>query len=663
MLKSLAYRSDESSLAGQRSECNGSVTAHVFIKVDYHYCHFEELYHSKFMTTRRILAGWVNFSDDPLPTDALDAMLAAEGLHRHDVQIESSSAALVAAGGYNASVSRDAESGCIALALGRPRWTNPDIAELAALRGHAAAAIALYRKRGADLLQGVKGTFVLILIDSTNGRAILSVDRTGAERLCFAQAGPLLVFSTSARSVAKHPRVKAPINRQALFEYLYCHMVPSPDTAFAGVDKLLPAECLRFDGSRASRGFYWQLAYDDSGAADEAGRKHRFIELVEQAVARQNDVRPTGAFLSGGTDSSTVSGMLGRVTGKAAETFSIGFDAQGFDELDYARITSKHFGTHAHEYYVTPDDVAEAIPLIASAYDEPFGNASAAPTYFCAKLAKSSGIDVVLAGDGGDEFFGGNARYAKQGIFERYQSLPSALRSMVEPMILNFPLGSSLWPVRKAQSYVRQARIPLPDRLETYNFLHRDPLNEIFDPAFLATIDTDRPLALMREAYFRCASSDPVERMMHLDHKFTLADNDLRKVSRMCEAAGIDVRFPFLDDDLVEFSGTLRVNQKVSAGKLRVLFKDALRGFLPDETIKKSKHGFGLPFGVWLNSHGPLQTLSKDALSSLAQRGIVRADYLTKLRAEHAAGHSSYYGVMIWILLQLELWLNANSQA
>ena len=612
------------------------------------------------MKTRRIFCGWLNFGGDAVPDDALESMLAAEGLNRHDVAVEACVAGLVATGSSQATISRDAETGCIAAVLGRPRWTDVTAGEQAATWGHAAAALALHRKRGADLLQDMKGNFALVLIDTRNRRLVLAVDRCGAERLCFAQRGSLLVFSTSARAVARHPSVKAPINRQALFDYLYCHMVPSPDTAFDHVEKLLPAECVQIDGSAINRRFYWHLAYDASGAADEAGRKRQFVELVQQAVARQNDVRPTGAFLSGGTDSSTVSGMLGRVTGKPAETFSIGFDAQGFDELDYARITSRHFSTRAHEYYVTPDDVAEAIPLIAGAYDEPFGNASAAPTYFCAKLARESGMEIVLAGDGGDEFFGGNARYAKQGVFEHYHGLPSALRRVVEPLILNFPLGASLWPVRKAQSYVRQARIPLPDRLETYNFLHRDSLQEIFDPAFLDAVDTDRPLALMREAYSRCASPNPVERMMHLDHKFTLADNDLRKVSRMCEAAGIEVRFPFLDDDLVAFSGTLRTDQKVDGGKLRVLFKDALRGFLPDETIAKSKHGFGLPFGVWLNSHPALQSLAQDALASLAQRCIVRPAYLEHLRKEHASGHASYYGVMIWVLVQLELWLQHN---
>ena len=591
----------------------------------------------------------------------MDAMLAAEGLTRADARMESSDAAVIAGGLSGSSIARDTETGLIAAVLGRPRWSDDNAARLANSHGNAAAALMRYRERGADLPKEISGNFALVVIDGRKQHALLAIDRCGAERMCFAQAGTLLVFSTSARAVARHPAVRARVSQQALFDYLYCHMVPSPGTAFEHVHKLLPAESLVLQGARPDRRFYWQLAYDATGAGNEAGRKRQFIELVEQAVARQNDTRPTGAFLSGGTDSSTVSGMLGRVSGKPAETFSIGFDAQGFDELDYARITARHFGTHPHEYYVTPDDVAEAIPLIANAYDEPFGNASAAPTYFCAKLARESGMEVVLAGDGGDEFFGGNARYAKQGVFEHYYRLPAALRGVIEPVLLNFPLGSALWPVRKAQSYVRQARIPLPDRLETYNFLHRDPLQQIFDPAFLAAVDTDRPLALMREAYFRCASPDPVERMMHLDHKVTLADNDLRKVSRMCEAAGIEVRYPFLDDDLVEFSGTLTTAQKVSGGKLRVLFKDALRGFLPDETITKSKHGFGLPFGVWLTSHGPLKALADEALDSLARRGIVQPTYLDTLRKAHASGHASYYGVMIWILIQLELWLRANT--
>ena len=209
------------------------------------------------------------------------------------------------------------------------------------------------------------------------------------------------------------------------------------------------------------------------------------------------------------------------------------------------------------------------MPLIAAAYDEPFGNASAAPTYFCAKMARETGIEIVLAGDGGDEFFGGNERYAKQGVFERYHRTPAALRKLLEPLVMNFPLGDSILPVRKAQSWLSGRRASRARPSETYNFLHRDPL-EIFEPEFLSAVDTERPLKLARDAYFRSASTEVIERMMHLDHKITLADNDLRKVTRMRGAAGVEVRFPF-STTISSSSRRLTPRHKVDKGRLRVL--------------------------------------------------------------------------------------------
>jgi asparagine synthase (glutamine-hydrolysing) len=608
------------------------------------------------MKTKRALFGWINLDGESLMSDGTEAMLAAAALGLEEVRRVDCPAGVLIAGPEGASVAKDPESGAIAAVLGRPRWLDADYASLARTQGHATAALTAYRRSGENMLRGIAANFALVIVDPHEALAILAIDRGGIERLCYARVGGTLIFSTSARAVAQHPAVGARLSHQALFEYLYCHMVPSPDTAFAGVEKLQPAETLSLRPGNSHRRFYWQLVYPTTDAS-ETDLQRQFRDLARQAVSRQHDSVPIGAFLSGGTDSSTVTGLLGEVSGKAAETFSIGFAAEGFDELDYARITSTHFATRSHEFYVTAEHVAEAMPLIASAYDEPFGNASAVPTYFCAKLAHDCGVGVMLAGDGGDEFFGGNSRYAKQGAFEFYHAVPALLRRALEPVLLNAPFGSALMPVRKAQNYVRQALIPLPDRLETYNFLHRSPLQEVFEPEFLQTIDPARPLALMRDAFFRCASPEPLERMMHLDHKFTLADNDLRKVTRMCEVAGVEVRFPFLDDDLVAFSATLRPSQKVHGNKLRVLFKEALRDFLPSATISKSKHGFGLPFGLWLKEDLALGALANDALERLGRRGIVRPDYLHQLLQQHATSYASYYGVMIWVLVQLELWM------
>lgn len=197
--------------------------------------------------------------------------------------------------------------------------------------------LAAYREAGNAFLETLEGNFALVLMDERRARVLLS-QSTAAARNAFAslRAGNTLAFSTSARAVARHPQVAAGLSRQAIYEYLYCHMVPSPDTVFDGVEKLLPAQCLVFERGETSRRHYWQLSYDTAASPDEPALRQRFLALTRQAVERQIDPqRTTGAFLSGGTDSSTVSGMLGRITERPADTFSIGFEAQG---LRRARI-------------------------------------------------------------------------------------------------------------------------------------------------------------------------------------------------------------------------------------------------------------------------------------------------------------------------------------
>lgn len=613
------------------------------------------------MTLKRLLCGWVEFHDCDRADDALEIMLDAEGLGRRDVQTLHVVGGEIALSNGAGSLATDDSNSRVAMVIGRPRWTNASMPHEADGRNDACILLERYAARGEEVIAEMAGDFALFLFDPRDGRAVLAIDRTGTERLCFARTGNTLVFSTSARMVARHPAINASIRHQAIFEYLYCHMVPSPDTIFSGVEKVLPAQQVVATPQRLVRDFYWALSYSPGNAAIEAEQTATFKRCLRQGVERLVDGRAVGAFLSGGTDSSTVAGLLGQVLGRPAPTFSIGFEAEDFDEMEYARITARHFGTKSHEFYVTPDHVAEAIPMIARAFDEPFGNASAVPTYFCAKLAKECGIEVMLAGDGGDEFFGGNARYAKQKVFEHFWKLPGWTRQLLQSALTPLPPDTGPALLRKARSYVNQARIPLPDRLETYNFLHREPLTEIFEPNFLANIDTGRPLELMRDAYRRCGSPELVDKMMHLDHKFTLADNDLRKVKVMCELAGVDVRFPLLDEGLIAFSGTLKGAQKVSGKHLRVFFKSALHDFLPEATITKSKHGFGLPFGLWLSQDGPLRDLASSALNRLATRGIVRPSYLDKLWLQHRREHASYYGVMIWVLVQLELWLQNNA--
>jgi asparagine synthase (glutamine-hydrolysing) len=351
--------------------------------------------------------------------------------------------------------------------------------------------------------------------------------------------------------------------------------------------------------------------------------------------------------------------MLSQLGGGPAHTYSIGFDAPGYDEMEYARLVARHFQTDHHEYYVTPEDVVAAVPRVAAHFDQPFANASAVPAYYCARMAKEDGVDRLLAGDGGDELFGGNERYVTQRLLAWYQRVPASLRRhAVEPLLLG-PLGGR-GPLRKLGSYVRQARLPMPERMQTYNLLERLGPERLLSDEYLARIDRGMPVALLRETYHGAHAGHMLNRMLAVDMRFTLADSDLPKVVGACGLADIAVSFPFLDDDLVAFSALLPAREKVRGTRLRYLFKESLRGFLPEEILTKKKQGFGLPFGVWLLEHRGLRELTHDSLSSLKGRGIVRPAFIDELLGRQHAEHAAYYGTMVWVLMMLEQWLAAR---
>src|SRR4029450_3953634 len=177
------------------------------------------------------------------------------------------------------------------------------------------------------------------------------------------------------------------------------------------------------------------------------------------------------------------------------------------------------------------------------------------------------------------------------------------------------------------------------------------------DEEFLAGIDRNRPLTLMREVYESAGAGSLINRMLALDLKFTLADNDLPKVTRMCDVAGVDVAFPMLHESVVDFAGTLPPDFKLRRTKLRYFFKEALRGFLPTEILTKEKHGFGLPVGIWLQTYAPFRELAGDSLAALKRRGIVRGELTDALLTKYLAAHAGYYGTLVWILMMLELWI------
>ena len=545
--------------------------------------------------------------------------------------------------------------------IGRPHFMEPEL-ELVRLQKGAARTLAdVFASVGEQAFAKLSGAFGAIIINPTRRSAAIAIDRMGVYSLTHAVAGGSFLFSTSCDAINAHPDACPEIDVQAIYNYLYFHMIPAPATIYRDYRRLLPGEYAVFETGSIRHGQYWSMRFAEGERAPFADLKEEFITELRDAVREASTGNEVGCFLSGGTDSSTMAGLLGQVSGAPARTYSIGFDEPGYDEMNFARLAAKHFGTDHHEYYVTPDDIVAAIPLIADIYDQPFGNSSAVPTYYCARMASRDGIERLIGGDGGDELFGGNERYAKQYVFSLYENVPQRLRTgFLSPLLAKLPIGVPV--LSKAKSYVEQAAIPMPARLETYNLLDRIGRERMFTPEFLSQINGDAPLLHIDGIYRSSSAQSLINRMLSLDFRLTLADNDLPKVVNACALANMEVAFPMLGDGVVAFSARLAPDLKLKGTKLRYFFKEALRGFLPDEIITKQKHGFGLPFGHWLTKHHPLQGMVADSLRQLKGRGIVNPAFLDDLITDHLSAHAGYYGTMVWVLMMLELWLQKHGQ-
>ena len=503
----------------------------------------------------------------------------------------------------------------------------------------------------------VGGAFAVALT-LDDGSVFMAVDKFAIQTVCYRMDGASLRYAARADAFGTG---KPSLDPQALFDYLYFHVIPAPRTVHQGVHRLPPGHYALFKDGQLTVAPYWNPRFSPIARPSFNALRDEFRTLLRQAVRRQLDTSVPACFLSGGTDSSTVAGLIAEVAGRPPATYSIGFDAAGYDEMEYARIAAKRYGTEHHEYYVTPEDLVSSIGHVAASYDQPFGNSSAVPAYHCALKAAGDGVTRLLAGDGGDELFGGNSRYATQRMFGWYQQVPLPLRrGLLEPFFSIGAVGRTPL-LKKGTGYIRQANTPLPERGQAFNLLRRLGYAEVLSPALLAMVDAQSVMTQQQAVWDQALGADEIDQHLAYDWRYTLAENDLPKVVGTTQLAGVGVGFPLLDDDLLAFSMKLPAHYKLKGMKLRWFFKEALRGFLPDEIITKKKHGFGLPFGLWMVRHEGLRRLATDSLQSVANRGVVRHEFVRELLDRHLATAPQYYGTIVWVLMMLEQWLRVHA--
>jgi asparagine synthase (glutamine-hydrolysing) len=518
-----------------------------------------------------------------------------------------------------------------------------------------------YLGKDEGVISNLSGNFCLILVDLVKQEVICMTDKIGTLNLFYHSNDSEIIISNQLSWLKS--QIKHTLNycKQSLYHFIYYHCIPSPFTVYENVFKLEPARVLTWKNGALQNRQYWLPTFTDNSTNFDAPSHHQQLrQALNDSTGQFADQSDVGAFLSGGLDSSSVAVFLAKNSKKPINTFTIGFSEPGYDEKPFAQAVANAIGSNHTVYDVTPKDIYEYLPQIAGFYDEPFGNSSALPTFFCAKVAAEHGIKTMLAGDGGDELYAGNARYAHQKKFHAYTESPAFLQAILNstvPLASRLPIGL----FKKANSYIHQARMDIPERLLNYNFLHQNDPATVFVNEFLSHIDQTLPLQQMRERYNELKDADEVDNMLYLDWKFTLADNDLMKVNYMTAFAGIEVKYPMLSEKMLSLSCAIPADVKLPGQKLRDFYKQAMTGVLPDSTINKSKQGFGLPFGKWLAKDKALMDLTSATLAQFKSRDIISHEFIDQAMQSHQNSNAHYYGELVWIMLMLELWLQQHS--
>ncbi len=515
----------------------------------------------------------------------------------------------------------------------------------------------LYEEHGVDCLQFLRGMFAFAIWDEPRRQLFLARDRLGKKPLCYHRGAEALRFASEAKAILQDPAVEARPDPVGISHYLTYGYVPSPGSAFQGMQKLPPAHYLLCRNGKVEVVRYWRLRRDRKLRQSEAEWCREILARLEEAVRLRlvSDV-PLGAFLSGGIDSSAVVAMMRRASG-AVKTFSIGFDEPEYDELTYARLVAQRFGTDHHELVVRPDATA-ILPKLTWHYDEPFGDSSAVPTYYVAQMTRQH-VTVALNGDAGDEAFGGYDRYVANVLAASFDRWPGAglLRRAIR-------WGLTLWPRtgRRSSLLYRGRRFldgltEVPERRYARWFCHfyGDRKDELCSPEFRAAWGEDDALEVLLRAYRESDAPDFIDATLGVDAALYLPDDLLVKVDIASMAHSLEARSPFLDHEFMEFAATIPSDLKLRGRTKKYILKRALADLLPEEILHRPKMGFGVPIDHWLRHE--LRDVAYDTLlgARSMERGYFRRETVLRLLDEHVQGMANWH-YLLWTLLMLELW-------
>jgi asparagine synthase (glutamine-hydrolysing) len=510
----------------------------------------------------------------------------------------------------------------------------------------------LYEERGPAFVEALRGMFAIAIWDSRENRLLLARDRFGIKPLYYRVADGMVSFASELKALLRQPGFSREIDPQALESFLSFNSIPSPLTIFKEGRKLPAGHILVAERGEVTISRFARPAPASAGEVRREGDDALAAELRDRL---RDSVRahlvsdvPVGVLLSGGIDSAALTAMAAAESGYRVSTFSIGFEESSFDELDNARLVAKRYGTDHHELVLRPDAV-DLLPRLVEAFDEPFGDSSALPTYLVSQLAADT-VKVVLSGEGGDELFGGYYTYVADRLAPRVGRAAPFLRPLVELLPSSSEKVSFDY---KAKRFVRGAHLPPVERHHAWK--------EIFSPEaqeeLLNEPRVSDPLDVYRARYAETEGAPALARLQDLDLGIYLVDDLLVKTDRASMAHSLEARVPFLDTQVAELALALDTRQKVRGFSKKRLLRRAVEPLLPKEVVRGRKQGFSIPVAAWLR--GDLEPFARDVLSkeTVERQGCLSPEAVTQVLDEHVSGREDL-SRQIWGLLSFTLWFD-----
>ena len=515
-----------------------------------------------------------------------------------------------------------------------------------------------YEEYGEECVSKLTGMFAFAIWDADKKKLFAARDRFGIKPFYYYCGDNLLVFGSEIKSILLHPRIKKEVNKEAIPYFMGYEYVPAPHTLFRGIKKLLPGHTLTHQDNNILIKKYWDINFTEE-LTNEKEICEKLYQEIESAVERHliSDV-PLGVFLSGGIDSSTIVSIVSKKIGKQLNTFSLGYNLGndgGYSELDYAQQVADFFGTN-HKEIIMGSPTIEDFRDIIRYLDEPMTDFATVPSYFLYKESRKK-VKVCLSGEGGDELFAGYDRFLASKYDKYYTKIPVCFRKkIITPIVTNLkdrPEKKGI--VNIAKRIVCGSDMDKKGRHIRWQYFVNSNMSEnLYSDELKNTesyLDAFKPV---QKFYDGCGKCTQLSKEQYIDLKLTMADSVLVKVDRMSMANSLEVRVPFLDHKLAEFSARIHSKLKLKGRTTKYILKKTMANKLQKNILSRPKQGYSFPIKLWLRNE-----LKSDMYSLINDSEIISQNFnkhfINKLIEQHLNKKQNHSHIL-WALMNLELW-------